>query len=97
MPTTRQFEEAAIEFCLNTSAQGVWAMRLDQVDPTTCDVTVRLGTHYRGEVGSLAIIRVMYDPDLHVFSSMPLPGEALLPDSIPPEAIPEDVPTDLLA
>lgn len=97
MPTTRQFEEAAIEFCLNTSAQGVWAMRLDQVDPTTCDVTVRLGTHYRGELGGLAIIRVMYDPELRVFSSMPLPGEAFLPEVIPPEAIPEDIPTDLLA
>ena len=92
MPTTRQFEEAAVEFCLNTSAQGVWAMRLDQIDPTTCDVTVRLGTHYRAELGGLATIRVLYDPDRDVFTSLP---HADTP--FPPEAIPEDVPTDLLA
>jgi len=94
MPTTRQFEEAAIDYCLNSSVQGVWAMRLDQVDSTTCDVTVRLGTHYRGEVGGLAVIRVIYDPEQQHFNSAPHTDETF---SLPPEAIPEDMPTDLLA
>src|SRR5690242_11161955 len=62
MPTAREFENAAIEYCLDRSSIGVWAMRLEQIDHTAYDITVRMGGHYRADTGGVATIRVTYHP-----------------------------------
>ncbi len=79
MPTERQFEEAAVEFCLSTSVCGVWPVHTQQVDINEFDVTIRLGSHYRGEPAGLATIHVIYDPALQEFLCYPV--RPLLPDT----------------
>jgi hypothetical protein len=83
MPSAREFENAAIDYCLDKSSVGVWAMRFEQISPTICDITIRLGGHYRAEVGGVAIIRVVYLPQQQGFACQP--AETIQPDAIPVE------------
>ena len=78
MPAAREFENAAIEYCLDRSSVGVWAMHLEQVDLTVYDITVRLGGHYRADIGGVATIRVTYLPQQQCYACAP--AESLLPD-----------------
>ncbi len=78
MPTAREFEDAAVDFCLNSSGVGVWAMRLQEISRTEYQVTVRLGRHHRGDLGGLAIIRVTYQPERQSFLCQP--AESTLPE-----------------
>lgn len=71
MPTAREFEDAAVDFCLNSSGVGVWAMKVQEVSRTEYDVTVRLGGHYRGEPGGVAVVRVTYHPQQRRFTCRP--------------------------
>ena len=63
MPSAREFENAAVDFCLDNSNVGVWAVRLEQVNPITYDITIRLGGRYRADTGGVAIVRVTYSPE----------------------------------
>jgi hypothetical protein len=83
MPTAREFEDAAIDYCLDHSGTGVWAVHMEQVNLTTYDITVRLGGHYRGEAKGVAVIRVTYSPQQQRYNCRP--AESLLPDAIPVE------------
>ena len=83
MPTVREFEDAAIEYCLDHSGVGVWAFHLEQVEPAIYDITVRLGGHYRGESSGVAVVRVTYCPQEQRFNCEP--AESLLPEAIPVE------------
>jgi hypothetical protein len=78
MPTAREFENAAIEYCLENSSVGVWAVHLEQVNLTVYDITVRLGGHYRAETGGVATIRVTYLPQQECYTCEP--AESILPD-----------------
>jgi hypothetical protein len=78
MPTAREFENAAIEYCLDRSSVGVWAMHLEQVDLTIYDITVRMGGHYRADTGGVATIRVTYHPLLQRYTCQP--ADAILPE-----------------
>jgi hypothetical protein len=71
MPTAREFEDAAIDFCLDNSGVGVWAMRQDQVNRAEYDITVRLGGRYRVEQTGVAVVRVTYDPQQEQFICRP--------------------------
>jgi hypothetical protein len=81
MPSAREFENAAIDYCLDRSSVGVWAMRSEQIAPTICDITIRLGGHYRADTGGVAIIRVVYLPQQQSFACQP--AETIQPDTIP--------------
>ena len=72
MPTARLFEEAAIDYCLERSARGVWAIQFDQITPLECVVTVRLGSHHRGDPGGFAVLRVNYTPERQRFTCHPM-------------------------
>ena len=72
MPTARLFEEAAIDYCLDRSARGVWAVRLDQITSLECVVTVRLGSHHLGDPGGVAVLHVSYAPDRQHFTCRPM-------------------------
>ena len=78
MPTVHEFEDAAVDYCLNTSGVGVWAMRLEQVTPTEYDITIRLGGRYRAEPGGVAVVRVTYHPQQQHFTCQP--AEPTMPD-----------------
>ena len=71
MPTIHEFEDAAIDYCLNTSGVGVWVMQLEQVSDTVCDVAVRMGGRYRRETKGVATIRVVYYPQQRHFICVP--------------------------
>ncbi len=81
MPTAREFEDAAIDYCLNDSGVGVWAMKLTEISRTEYHVTVRMGGHHRGELGGFAVICVTYYPQQRRFICQPAepePPEPLL-------------------
>ncbi len=83
MPTAREYEDAAIDFCLDHSGMGVWAMHVEQVDHTTYDITIRLGGRYRADTQGVAVVRVTYYPHQQRFNCRP--AESLLPDVISTE------------
>lgn len=72
MPTRRLFEEAAIDYCLERSARGVWAIQFDQITPLESIVTIRLGSHHLGDPGGFAVLRVNYAPDRQRFTCRPM-------------------------
>ena len=88
MPTARDFEDAAVDYCLDSSGVGVWAVHLQQVDQTVYDITVRLGGRYRSETKGIAVVRVIYYPQQQSFICQPA-------DSILPELAAIDDPTYL--
>ncbi|HEY7350758.1 MAG TPA: hypothetical protein VH599_20780 [Ktedonobacterales bacterium] len=88
MPTVREFEDAAVDYCLDSSGVGVWAMKVEEESPTEYHITVRLGGHYRGELGGVAVIGVTYHPQQDRFICQPV-------ESIPPEVVPADDPAYL--
>jgi hypothetical protein len=77
MPTAREFEDAAINFCLDQSGVGVWAMHVERLDLTTFDVVVRMGGRYQVQTDGVAVIRVTYHPHEQRFICRP--AESFLP------------------
>ena len=78
MPTAREFENVAIEYCLDRSSVGVWAVHLEQIDHAAYDITVRMGGHYRADVGGVATIRVTYHPLQQRYTCQPT--ESIMPE-----------------
>ncbi len=83
MPTARDFEDAAVDYCLNNNGVGVWVMHVEPVNHQTYDVTIRMGGRYRMETKGVAVIRVIYYPQQRHFICQP--AESVLPDAIPVE------------
>lgn len=78
MPSPRDFEDAAVDFCLDNNGVGVWVMHVEPVSDTVCDVAVRMGGRYRMETKGVATIRVVYYPQQRLFFCQP--AESMLPD-----------------